>query len=106
MYIQNIVIEMEKVPSGFGVPRNPHVSAHGVLRYSGWQPNPERTVLTPPWLQANCCLRWPAHNESVFNGLCFTLNCPYSIEVCPICASRATHFDSVFYLLSVSYKYW
>ena len=60
---------MEKVPSGFGAPRNPHVLAHGVL-HSGWQPNLERTVLFPQWLQVDCCLRWPAHNESYINGLC------------------------------------
>ena len=36
---------MEKVPSGFGAPKNPNVSTHGVL-YSRWQPNPERTVLS------------------------------------------------------------
>ena len=35
---------MEKLFSGFGAPRNLHVSAHGVLD-SGWQPDPERTVL-------------------------------------------------------------
>ena len=37
--------EVEKVPSGFGAPRSPHVSAHGVL-HSGWQPSLQRTVLS------------------------------------------------------------
>ena len=81
-------------------PRNPHVSTHG-LQYSGWQSNPERTLLSPPWLQVDCCPRWPAHNESFINALCghqihegclLTLNCPHSMAACPICTSRATHY--------------
>ena len=82
-------------------PRNPHVSTHGVL-YSGWQPNPERTVLSPPWLQVDCCPRWPTHNKSFINalsghrlheGCLLTLSCPYSMEACPVCTSQATHYE-------------
>ena len=61
--------EVEKVPSGFGAPRRTSVASHGVL-YSGWQPNPERTVMSAPWFRVECCTRWPAHNESYINGLC------------------------------------
>ena len=87
---------MEKVPLGFGAPGNPHVLAHGVL-HIGWQPKPETAVLPPAWPQVDCCLA--AHNESYINGLSghlineeclLTLNCPCSMEACPI--SRATHF--------------
>ena len=87
---------MEKVPAGFGAPKNPRVSSHGLL-YSGWQLNPQRTVLSPPWLQVDCCPRWPAHNESFVNGLCeqrihkgylLTLKSPYSMEACPICVGH------------------
>ena len=63
--------EMEKVPSGFGAPRNPHVLAHGVL-HSGWQPNPERTLLSPPWFQVDCCRRWPAHKKATLTGFAGT----------------------------------
>ena len=39
--------EVEKVPSGFGAPRKTSVASHGVL-YSGWQPNPERSIMSAP----------------------------------------------------------
>ena len=61
------------------------------------------TVLSPPWLQVDCCPSWPVHNEIYINGLCEhrihkgclpTINGPYSIEACPICVGQATHFLS------------
>ena len=93
--------EVEKVPSGFGAPRRVSVASHGVL-YSGWQPNPERTVMSAPWFRVECCTRWPAHNESYINGLCghrihegciLTLQQPYRMEACPVCCSHTTHFE-------------
>ena len=93
--------EVEKVPSGFGAPRKTSVASHGVL-YSGWQPNPERSIMSAPWFRVECCTRWPAHNESYINALCghrihegclLTLHQPYRMEACPICCAHSTHYD-------------
>ena len=104
---------MEKVPSGFGAPGRVSVASHGVL-YSGWQPNPERTVMSAPWFRVECCTRWPALNESYINGLCghrihegciLTLQQPYRMEACPVCCSHTTHFERegwFLYVLPVS----
>ena len=95
------VKEIMSAPSGFGAPRSVHVSEHGPL-FSGWTPNPERTVTSPPWLQVDCCSRWPAHNESYINGLCghrihegclLTIQSPNSIDACPICVGHATYYE-------------
>lgn len=96
-----LLAEVMTEPTGFGAPRAPPVSAHGPL-FSGWVPNPERVVTSPPWLQVDCCTRWPAHNESFINALCghrihegciATLHRPYGLDACPICTSRATHYE-------------
>ena len=93
--------EVERVPAGFGAPRRTSVASHGVL-YSGWQPNPERSLTSAPWFRVECCTRWPAHNESYINGLCghrihegclLTLVQPYHMEACPICCAHTTHHD-------------
>ena len=86
---------------GFGAPRRVNVASHGVL-YSGWQPNPERTVQSAPWFRVECCTRWPAHNESYINGLCghcihegciLTIQLPYKMEACPVCCSHTVHIE-------------
>ena len=91
----------EVAPSGFGAPAKTSVASHGVL-YSGWQPNPERSVVSAPWFRVECCPRWPAHNESYINALCghrihegclLTLREPYKMEACPICSGHTTHHD-------------
>ena len=93
--------EVERVPAGFGAPRRTSVASHGVL-YSGWQPNPERSLTSAPWFRVECCTRWPAHNESYINGLCghrihegclLTLVQPYHMEACPVCCAHTTHHD-------------
>ena len=99
--IARLITEATTAPTGFGAPRAPPVSAHGPL-YSGWVPNPERVVSSVPWLQVDCCSRWPAHNESYINALCghrihecciSNINKPYAIDACPICTSHATHYE-------------
>ena len=89
------------LPSGFSAPKRVNVASHGVL-YSGWQPNPERTVMSAPWFRVECCTCWPADKESYENGLCghrihegciLTLQHPYRMEACPVCCSHTTHFE-------------
>ena len=104
--------EAERVPAGFGAPRRTSVASHGVL-YSGWQPNPERSIMSAPWFWVECCTRWPSHNESFINALCghrihegclLTLHQPYRMEGCPICCANTTHYDRegwFLYVLSV-----
>ena len=95
--------EVEKAP------RKTSVASHGVL-YSGWQPNPERSVMSAPWFRVECCTRWPAHNESFINALCghrihegclLTLHKPYRMEAYPICCSHTTHYDREGWFLCV-----
>ena len=85
---------MEMVTYGFGEPRNPHILAHGVL-HSGWQSFPS---MAPSWqLPLLAGTQWGLYfqlcGHCIHEGCLLTLNCQYSMEACPICASRATHFE-------------
>ena len=103
----------EVAPSGFGAPAKTSVASHGVL-YSGWQPNPERSVVSAPWFRVECCPRWPAHNESYINALCghrihegclLTLHEPYKMEACPICSGHTTHHDREGWFLRILFVF-
>ena len=48
-------LEVTNVPTSFGAPKSVPVPSYGIL-YSGWTPNPERTVTSPSWLQVYCTL--------------------------------------------------
>ena len=103
----------EVVPTGFGAPMKTNVASHGVL-HSGWQPNPERSIMSAPWFRVECCTRWPAHNESYINALCghrihegclLTLHQPYRMEACPICCGHSTHHDREGWFLCILFAW-